>query len=484
MLWALLGCTVTGFEDTPCTANAECRDAFGFGWACDDEVGLCEEAEVHPRCASSWPEDLFLRPENYRDTIVFASMFDHSADRAEINATRLPIIQVTEQGGLHDRDYAIVECTYEENPALDALDYPGAAREVSLYVADTLGIPAIIGPATSSQTQEVYNATRDLGVFIISPSATSPALTLIDGAVKTDAQPGLLWRTAPPDSLQGVAVAKDMRKRGLRDVAVIFQTGPYGEGLANVFIESFRDDFHTVLEKQFTTDSDRDTAVAQVGEDDAVEEVFFISSEVSDIIAFLNGAAVNTNYDEKTFFLADGAADEQMLQQTSQNSETWDRIRGSRPAVPEGNVYQAFDTAYAAAYGVSADISAYTGYSFDATWLAIYGSAWSGRSPADPITGVGIAQGLRRVSNGIEVEIRANSWNDVKARFAEAQPVDVVGASGELDYDPDTEETTTPIEIWSVNDEGDGFDLCTTWCWDGTTPTLCGDGFDACLQDD
>ena len=64
MLWAMLGCTVTGFEDTPCTANAECRDAFGFGWACDDAVGLCEEAEVHPRCASSWPEDLFLRPEN------------------------------------------------------------------------------------------------------------------------------------------------------------------------------------------------------------------------------------------------------------------------------------------------------------------------------------------------------------------------------------------------------------------------------------
>ena len=127
------------------------------------------------------------------------------------------------------------------------------------------------------------------------------------------------------------------------------------------------------------------------------------------------------------------------------------------------------------------DISRYlwTSLSNEAPW-----PKWVENPPADPITGVGIAQGLRRVSNGIEVEIRANSWNDVKARFAEAQPVDVVGASGELDYDPDTEETTTPIEIWSVNDEGDGFDLCTTWCWDGTTPTLCGDGFDACLQDD
>ena len=480
LLFTLLGCSFTGYESVDCTANFECRDAFGFGWACDSEIGLCEVAEVHPRCASTWPEDLFLRPENYSDTIVIASMFDHSADIAEINSARLPVTQVTDQGGLNDRGYAIVECTYEENPALDALDYPGAAREVSLYLADTLGIAAIVGPATSSQTQEVYNATSELGVFIISPSATSPALTNIDGLEKTDANPGHLWRTAPPDSLQGVAVAEDMKTRGLKDVAIIYQSGPYGEGLAEVFLDTFIDDFHDVDAYLFTTDSDRDVAVSQAGETN-VEEVFFISSEVADIIAFLLGASVNDNYDDKTFFLADGAADEQMLQQTQGASEVWDRIRGSRPAVPDGNVYKAFDTAYAAAYGVSADVSVYTGYTFDASWLAIYGTAWAARD-GESITGTGIAQGLRKVSNGGVVEIRANSWNDVKATFAESRPIDVVGASGELDYDPITEETTTPIEIWSVNDSGDGFQLCTTWCWEGVTPTLCSEGFDACLQ--
>lgn len=481
LLMLLSSCTVTGFKAEACTTNSECREAFGFGWACEPEVGLCEVAEVHPRCASTWPEDLFLRPENYSDAIVLASMFDHSADIAEIQAVRLPVTQVVDQGGLDDRDYALVQCTYEENPLLDDLDYPGAARDVSLYLADTLGIPAIIGPATSGQTQEVYNATAHLGVFIISPSATSPALTNIDGLIKTDAQPGMLWRTAPPDSLQGVAVAQDMKTRGVRHVAVIYQVGPYGEGLAEVFQESFSDDFHTVDGYLFDNDASRDSAVSSAGETD-VEEVFFISSELSDITKFLSGAGVNSNYDDKDFFLADGAADEQMMQQTSQVSELWLRIRGSRPAIPDGNVYKAFDTAYAAAYSVSADISVYTGYSFDAAWLAIYGTAWSARA-GGPVTGVGIAQGLRKVSSGVEVEIRANSWNDVKATFAENRPIDVVGASGELDYDLETEETTTPIEIWTVNESGDGFDLCTTWCWDGQTPELCEGEIDRCLQD-
>jgi len=480
LILLLLGCTLTGFEETPCATNAECREAFGFGWACEAELGLCAQAQVHPRCASTWPEDLFLRPENYRDAIVIASMFDHTSDIPEINAARLPVRQVVDQGGLNDLDYAIVECSYEENPVIDDLDYPEAAREIALYVADTLSIPAIIGPATSSQTEEVYNATADLGVFIISPSATSPALTYIDGLVKTDAEPGMLWRTAPPDSLQGAAVAEDMTARGLRDVAVIYQTGPYGEGLAEVFLESFVDSFHTVDGYLFDNDASRDSAVSTAGESD-VEEVFFISSEVTDIISFVNGAYVNSNYDDKTLFLADGAADNQMLQETSQSSGIWERIRGSRPAVPDGNVYKAFDTAYAAAYGVSADVSAYTSYSFDATWLAIYGTAWASRN-GDPITGKGIAQGLRKVSAGSMVEIRATSWNDVKATFGESQPIDVMGSSGELDYDPETEETTTPIEIWTINATGDGFDLCTTWCWSGQTPVLCDGEFDRCLE--
>jgi hypothetical protein len=70
------------------------------------------------------------------------------------------------------------------------------------------------------------------------------------------------------------------------------------------------------------------------------------------------------------------------------------------------------------------------------------------------------------VSEGEELEIRPTNWNPVKAQFKAGNIIDVLGASGELDFDPVTEETTAPIEIWRIHRDGDAFEVCRTWCWD------------------
>ena len=468
-----LGCSLSRYDQVDCAATTECRDAFGLLWACGEE-GLCEQTAAHPRCTSTWPDDLFLRPENYGDHILLGSMFDHSSDAAEVQASRLPVMQVSDEGGLEDTEYAIVECSYETNSALDDLDYPSAARETSQWMVDVLGIQGIVGPATSSQTQETYNATADREVLIMSPSATSPALINIDGLEKTDESPGLLWRTAPPDSLQGVAVAEDMKSRGRRNVAVMYQTGPYGEGLAEVFLESFQDDSHDAVALEFSTTTEITEGVSDLFADDpGIQAVVFISGEIQDISAFINAAGEIGAFteDEAGIFLADGAADDQLFEQT--DPDLYENIRGTRPSVPSGLVYETFASAYAAAYpGDKADDSIYTAYAFDATWLVIYGTAWSTYN-RDDIEGVGIAQGLRRLSNGTEILIRPTYWNDVKARFSLSQGIDVEGASGELDYDPETEETTAPIEVWRISDGGDDFVHCKTFCWESGTPVEC-----------
>lgn len=467
MLLALLGCSATTFDAVECVETSECRDAFGLLWTCGD-VGLCEQGEVHPRCTSTWPEDLLVRPENYPDHILLGSMFDIAADSSEVQAVRLPVMQVNDEGGLDDTEYGLIECTYEEDTTLDALDYPAAAREVSQWLVDVAGVQGIVGPATSSQTQEVYNATADDKVLIISPSATSPALTSIDGLTKSDAEPGLLWRTAPPDSLQGIAVAEDMRSRRLKDVAVIYQSGPYGEGLAEVFLANFTEGPENAIGVEFSTATEMTEGLTDLlNENPQLQEIFFISSEVSDIVSFLGAAAIDGSpflEGDITLFLADGAADEQIFDDT--DSRLYESIRGTRPSVPSGLVYDAFSIAYAAAYpGDSADDSVYTAYSYDASWLAIYGTAWSHYSE-DRIHGEGMARGLRSISSGTATEIRPTRWNDVKASFEAGNGIDVSGASGNLDYDAATEETTAPIEVWRPNETGDGFDHCTTYCWE------------------
>jgi branched-chain amino acid transport system substrate-binding protein len=67
------------------------------------------------------------------------------------------------------------------------------------------------------------------------------------------------------------------------------------------------------------------------------------------------------------------------------------------------------------------------------------------------VSGLEIARGLRQVSNGPAVEIRPSSWSEIARRFAEGDAIDVNGASGRLDYDPRTEETSAPISIWGIS---------------------------------
>ena len=89
--------------------------------------------------------------------------------------------------------------------------------------------------------------------------------------------------------------------------------------------------------------------------------------------------------------------------------------------------------------------------SYDAAWLGMYAMAHSAGSEG-AITGLGIARGLRQMSSGTAISVGSSSWEDAQAALASGNSIDVTGASGHLDYDPSSEETTSPIEIWSISD--------------------------------
>ena len=74
--------------------------------------------------------------------------------------------------------------------------------------------------------------------------------------------------------------------------------------------------------------------------------------------------------------------------------------------------------------------------------------------------GLNYAFGLQQVSdpNGLKIEINGGNWNTVKREFKAGRAINVVGASGELDYDPATEETTAPVIFWKIKDTNDGFE--------------------------
>jgi ABC-type branched-subunit amino acid transport system substrate-binding protein len=88
-------------------------------------------------------------------------------------------------------------------------------------------VDAIIGAAASGVSLGVIDKITGAGIVQFSPANTSDKLT-------TYADKGLYFRDAPPDLLQGAAIAKLIADDGATNVAIIARNDAYGTGLADV----------------------------------------------------------------------------------------------------------------------------------------------------------------------------------------------------------------------------------------------------------
>jgi branched-chain amino acid transport system substrate-binding protein len=92
-------------------------------------------------------------------------------------------------------------------------------------------VSAIIGDGCSSATKAILPLANADHIPLISPSASSPSLSIPDD---------YLYRVVPPDTLQGEYIAKVIYQRGLKNVAVFYTDEPYGTGIKDVFAEKFK----------------------------------------------------------------------------------------------------------------------------------------------------------------------------------------------------------------------------------------------------
>jgi len=94
-------------------------------------------------------------------------------------------------------------------------------------------VNAIMGADCSGVTGAVLQSVaRPNGIVMISPSATSPALS-------TDEDDGLFFRAAPSDTRQGQVMSDVIAKRGIKTVALTYTNSDYGKGLAESFKAAF-----------------------------------------------------------------------------------------------------------------------------------------------------------------------------------------------------------------------------------------------------
>ncbi len=140
----------------------------------------------------------------------------------------LAMQEVSESGNLLGGKYVIP--VRADSTCIDAAAASSAAER--LITAE--GVASIMGADCSGVTTAIANNVAvPNGVVMVSPSATSPALSTIDDN-------GYFHRTAPSDARQGEVLAGIVKGRGVDEVAITYTNNDYGKGLADSFAASYK----------------------------------------------------------------------------------------------------------------------------------------------------------------------------------------------------------------------------------------------------
>ncbi len=242
-------------------------------------------------------------------------------------AADLAVSEINEAGGILDG--RMLEVVRADSTCIDAAAATAAAER--LVTSD--GISAIMGADCSGVTGAILaNVAVPNGVAMVSPSATSPALS---NAEDDD----LFFRTSPSDARQGQVLSDILQSRDISEVAVTYTNNDYGKGFADSFAAAFEEAGGTVTL----------SAPHEDGKADYSAEIGALSSAGGEALVVLGYAdtggrgMIQAAYDTgafDTFVLGDGMFSNDLITELS------DALDGSFGTVPwsEGEGTEAFAT--------------------------------------------------------------------------------------------------------------------------------------------
>ena len=272
------------------------------------------------------------------------------------------------------------------------------------------GVTAIMGADCSGVTGAILsNVAVPNGVPMISPSATSPALT-------TAEDNGLFFRTAPSDARGGEVLADITSDRGISSVAITYVNTDYGVGLADVYEAAAIARGINVTAKT-AHEGDKADYSAEVGVlssagGDALVVIGYLDQGGNQII---QGSLDSGAFD--TFVLSDGMIGDSL---TDTFGSDIDGSFGSMPG-SLGAGAQKFK-AYAEANGVNPSV--YVGESYDAAALIVLAMQAGGS-----IEKSSIASNIMAVANGPGEVIMAGELAKGLKLLSEGKSIDYQGAT-------------------------------------------------------
>ena len=262
----------------------------------------------------------------------------------------------------------------------------GAATAAAERLVTSEKVAAIMGADCSGVTTAIANNVAvPNGVPMISPSATSPALTTIEDN-------GYFFRTAPSDARQGQVLAKIVMDRGISEIAVTHTNNDYGKGLTDSFNSAY-----TALGGKISAtvpheDGKADYSAEVASRDASGAEVLAVFGYVDQGGRYMIQTSLDTGAFDK-FILADGMYGDSLLENIDGD------LTGTFGTVP-GTASNGADIfkKIAADAGLNAG-GPYTGESYDAAALLVLAMqrarSTNGESIADNLLAVANAPGTK-----------------------------------------------------------------------------------------
>lgn len=356
-------------------------------------------------------------------------------------AMQLAIADANEREGLAGRKFGFRVCD-------KAGDWVSLGANKSKHMATWLasnGVHVVL-TGGSTDTLAAHAATVNAKMLVMSLTATAADITHLSDN-------GLVWRVAPSDLYQGVVMRKLLADAGAKNVAVVVVDNAYGESLAKILTDAAGEATINsyAIDEQVTSVQALVSAVAKQQPDHLV-----LAADIQLAAKLLDAFAAHASLKAVPLLLSD-ALHKPELYKMVKNPAALHGVLGTLPGDPVGPTFNAFASHFELQFGQDATQRSFTAHAYDAAYAVLLAHAWAIRADKNgPVDGPKLAEGLRQLSNlnGPKRTLEASSWVAASSDLMAGKAIDIVGASGLLDFDPGSGEPTSAVEVWRMENDG------------------------------
>ncbi len=353
---------------------------------------------------------------------------------------QLAIEEINKDGGVLGKP---VEYILEDDQGINSV-----AADKARKLITTDHVDAIIGAVGSGKCAAVLEVTRPNQVVQVSASCTSPIFS------NNTYTGGYFFRTAPSDALQGVVAATwAYNNRTWRNMAVIGNKNPYGQGLANVFKAKFSSFSGATIsgigifdEGKASYTSDLTTLFAS-----GVPAAIYMANYPTDGLNVMRDWYANNGWRNVQWLFSEGVLDQSgfidKLTAQGITANVAQTFEGSAPGAylgVVGGLYDRFLTAYKARFS-NEDPGLFTANAYDAVYILA-----AAAQKAKATVGSALKDQMRAVSGPPGTIYNGGQWKVTSAALNQSVDINYEGASGSVNLDQ-FGDPLSGYGIWGIN---------------------------------